>query len=657
MKFILLMITIFIISACWKPEPENTWENNKTQSWTNIETPKSWSWFSQWSQKTGKNDRGSKQKSNDFNIEVKNIWELWDNYSIQKVWQILPNQSLKINAQVSGNIWSMSVKEWDQVLQGQLLVSMSDNFSKYSLDLEKAQIDYDRQIIGKDSQLLSIEKNINDIKRNLDDSSRIYNNALINAEEKKKIALINFKNADTKDTNSKAYLELEKSKLSYENLLNTNKQTLSSYIRDVQKEYNELYVNLSNIIEFWEDLYWNKNGNDDLADKIKSYFWARDTGQKYETKEFLWELITYNTYLQSIDPDNIDGENIIEFMITYRDGYEAINKILNSLDITLNNSIISLWILSESDIDGFISKVNSFQSSNQSDLSSYNSLLKSISNFLETYEDGELIWLKNLKISMKNFEDWESNSDSDYKRELISIENELASVKKSYDTLQANYDNLLLSKDVDIRSLDNSISSARNNLKKAQVEFNKLRVYSPISWIIQSIEVDKWQNISAGTQIISLISNDITKIDVSVSKQEIETINTWDIVKIEYGTKTYEWKVFTISRIADKALNYNVQITLNENIWLIWWSAKVFFQKEVSNLNLPLNVIDIVWDDIWTINTLWEENILEVIKVTLWKISGNNIEITSTLPDNIQIITTDMSNYNPSIQKLNITNK
>jgi hypothetical protein len=127
---------------------------------------------------------------------------------------------------------------------------MSDNFSKYSLDLEKAQIDYDRQVISKDSQLLSIEKNINDIKRNLDDSSRIYNNALINAEEKKKIALINFKNSDTTDTNSKAYLELEKSKLSYENLLNTNKQTFSSYIRDVQKEYNELYVNLSNIIEF-----------------------------------------------------------------------------------------------------------------------------------------------------------------------------------------------------------------------------------------------------------------------------------------------------------------------------------------------------------------------------------------------------------------------
>ena len=71
MKFILLMITIFIISSCWKPEPENTWENGKTQSWTNIENAKSWSWFSQWTQKTWKNDRGNKQKSNDFNIEVK----------------------------------------------------------------------------------------------------------------------------------------------------------------------------------------------------------------------------------------------------------------------------------------------------------------------------------------------------------------------------------------------------------------------------------------------------------------------------------------------------------------------------------------------------------------------------------------------------------
>jgi hypothetical protein len=343
-------------------------------------------------------------------------------------------------------------------------------------------------------------------------------------------------------------------------------------------------------------------------------------------------------------------------MSTYRDWYETITKFLNSLDITLNNSISSIWSLSESDIDNYTSSVNSFQSSNQWDLSNYNSLLKWVNNFLKTYNEKELIALKNLKIDKKNFEDGDSNSDSDYTKELINIENELASIKKSYDTLEASYDNLLQSKEVSIRSLDNSIKSARNSLRKSQIEYNKLTITSPIRWIIQSIEVDKWENINAWTQLINIISNDITKINVSVSNQEIENISTWDIVKVEYGEKTYQWKVFSISRIADQALNYNIQVTLNENIWLIWWSAKVYFQQDIKNINLPLNIINVTWDDIWSINTIVDGSLQEV-EVTLWKISGNNIEILSQLDDNIQIIVTDMTNFNPNTQILNTNNK
>ncbi len=652
MKIISLLFIMIFITACWSDKSEKTIQKTITNTGSQIPSDLNGTWTTKIQTPP---TRWPKQTWKDFSVDIKTLQELWDIYSIEKIWQILPNQSLKINAQVSGNIWSMSIKEWDPVLEWQILISMTDNFSKYSLELEKSQIDYDRQVISKDSQVLSIDKNIDDTKRNLNDAKRIFDNALVTAEEKRKIAKINFENSDTTNTNSKAYLEFEKSQLDYENLLNTNRQTLEWYIRDVQREYNNLFVNLSNIINFWEDLYWLGN-NDDLSDKINDYFWTKDTIQKSQTKKYLLELRQYNIYLATIEPDNVSQENILELMSTYRDWYDIINKFLNSLDITLNNSISSLWSLSESDIDNYISRVNSFQSSNQWDLSSYNSLLKWVNNFLETYKETELIALKNLQIDKKIFEDGDSNSDSDYTKELINIENELASIKKSYDSLKANYDNSLQSKEVSIRSLDNSIKSARNNLRKSQIEYNKLAITAPIRWIIQSIKVDIWENITAWTQVINLISNDITKINISFSNQEIENISTWDIVKIEYGKKTYEWKVFSISRVADQALNYNVQVNLNENIWLIWWSAKVYFQQNITNINIPLNIIDVTWDDIWTINTL-VEGVLQKVEVTLWKISGNNIAILSPLDNNIQIIITDMTNFNPNTQKLNSNNK
>jgi hypothetical protein len=53
---------------------------------------------------------------------------------------------------------------------------------------------------------------------------------------------LNHKNSDIVDVNSQSYLEIEKAKLDYENLLKSNNEQTKSYIEKVKKEYNNIIL-------------------------------------------------------------------------------------------------------------------------------------------------------------------------------------------------------------------------------------------------------------------------------------------------------------------------------------------------------------------------------------------------------------------------------
>ena len=627
---------------------------NKRKTTTNKAEGKSWNiQTSTWSERTWNKTQGPGQWSNELSIDVKKIWDFQNNFTIQKNWKVLPNQTIVVNPQVSWDVASVKVKEGDKVFAWQTLVSLKDSYSKYGLDLEKAQIDYEKQLISKESQIISIDKNIDDLERNLNDAKRLYDNALLTAEEDTKSAEISFKNSSTKDINSSAYLALEKAELDYNSILNDNQQSINWFITDAQKEYNNLYVNIVDIIEFSDKLYWVTDRNQDFADDIDTYFWATDSGQKYNSQALLLELITYKKYLESLDKDSITQENIISFLTTYKDGYTKVTKFLNELETTLNNSITSVWVLSQSDINSYVSQVNNYQGWNQWDTSSYNSTFKSINNFLSNYKNDELLALKNLETTQKNYENSEDNSSISYNKTLINIDNTLASSKKNYESILSAYNVAIEDKDISIRSLNNSIKSAKNILTKAQLEYGKLNILAPIWGVISSLDTSVGEYVGTNNNLITIIWDVNTQIEVSLGENEVQNITLWDNVTIVYRNQEYTWKIFSIASLANEALNYNVTVTFDDNISMVGWSATVMFQnnKISENISIPFNLVDVTGDDMWTINILQDWK-LELLEVSLGEISGTNIEILNSIPNETQVITTNLSTYNPKIQTL-----
>jgi multidrug resistance efflux pump len=163
----------------------------------------------------------------------------------------------------------------------------------------------------------------------------------------------------------------------------------------------------------------------------------------------------------------------------------------------MRNSIPSVGSLSQSEIDTYVSRINNFQSSNQSTQSSYNSTFSSAQSLLKTYRESEKAALKNLKIIENNSVNSEENAQINYNKKIVEIDNTLAASQKNFDRLQATYDNATESKIITIKSLDNAIATANNNVKRAQKELAKLTTLSPISGIISSLNIDEGQTVNS----------------------------------------------------------------------------------------------------------------------------------------------------------------
>lgn len=651
--FFVLISLIFVLVSCWeaviKDEEKNDVQENNVSRNKELRE-KTFSWSDVEKKELINND---KKDENDFFIETKIISEFDTSNSIQKIWKIIPDDNLDIKSQVSGKIYNIKVKQWQEVYKWQNIANIQDSYSKYYLDLEKADIDLEKQIISKESQVLTLNQRIEDAKVSLEDAKRNYNNALLTSEEDKKKAKLDLENSNLVDEDSQAYLEIEKAKFDYDNTINSNVQQINTYVENVKKEYNNLYLSIGDIIEFSDGLLWVTDDNKYSSDKIDKFLWAKDSKSKNDAKSKLRELIAYEKQIVDLNKDNISEETLISFMDSYKDWYTMITSLLNLLEKTLNNSITSVWVLSETEVNSYMSKVNSYQWSNQWDLSSFTSTKNSISSFLNTYKKSEESALKNVELQEKRLEDSSETWWVNYNKALISIQNTINSSETRYKQAELSLENAIKNKEVSIKSLDNSIASARNSRAKAAAEYSKLNISSPITWVVSSIDIDNNEDVTNGTKLFTVISSNDTQIEVALNNNEIQSINIWDPVKIEYSWKEFYWEVYSKSSLADENLDYNVLIVLEEKLDLIWWSTVVSFAWVNSSLILPFDLVSISGENKWTIDTFkdWK---LEKLEVELWKIEGSNVEVLSNIPSDIQIITTDLENFNELNQTLKI---
>lgn len=629
----------------------------------------------------------------DFFVTSSKVWEFWKEAKITKTWRLVGSQDITINSQASWKVVNIMVKEWQSVNQWDLLIGLADNLLNYEQSLKSAQNALDTARINYENNKISIEKNIVDAKLNLEKTENDFASAkrdieenISKAEKDLEIAKqdvnanLNKAESDLQETNlnneeSQASKNLEKlrndiskAKLDYENLLKSNQQTIEWFVKNTEIYYNSIKLSLDDIILFSDKILWVTTENEHYNNWYEIFLWAKDPWNKTQAEMQLIDLIELKKEITKKNWWTINQDELITRINELESAFKKIDLFLKTFKNVLKDTVGSQELTSAT-IDWYINWVNWYQASVNSSLTQINTFYVTVSNFMWIYKDQEKSaekWIESLNqqlsilestltTSSSNAQIWLTKTQLAWESWILAAETWLTKTKisaditiKSYEialqNAKNNYNNLLNTKDLTLRTLQNSIDQALIQYETTQKEYQKLFVKAPISGKIAKIFVDKWQDVGMWTPLIQVVNSSQPEISVSFNSNEINYITLNDEVTFEYENNIYTWNVISIWNVADQNLNYTVKVWIKETITRIWDFVKVDFTFKSDKIILPLNYSYIEWNWKWYIFILTWEN-FERLPVTFGKTWLDRIEILSEIDENLEMITSDIKNF------------
>ncbi|QFR39106.1 HlyD family efflux transporter periplasmic adaptor subunit [Candidatus Gracilibacteria bacterium 28_42_T64] len=603
----------------------------------------------------------------DFLLETKSFSEFNNVATLVKTGKLGSSQDISLSSNATGRVGQILVKEGDNVVKGQVLAVLEDTVVNYGINLEKSQNGLERTRINYDSTELTLNKSIVDAELNLEKAKINYEALKQNTEQNIKKAKNDFNNSDYTDLDSESALNLqkldntiEKMQLDYDNMLISDVETIEGFLSTLKKDYNSLLILIDDVIEFGDTLLGATELNKDEDDDFEDFLGAKDGSQKNITKSELLSLISY----KSGDFSNLsltNTGNIIEYLDTLTEGYESTKKFLNSIEQTINNSIVSEGSLGTTDISGYITSVNTYQSSLQINYATFIAFDNATKSFLRTYENSQSSSLKQIELTKKDREillksltTGELNAEVGYNNTLINSEDSLLSmeiqVKNATNLLENARDN----KNVTLRSLNNAISDASISYRSTLKEYNKLTITSPIDGVIGSVLIDLGQEIATGTPVFTVLNTGDNEVSISFNKKELDFVSAGTEAFLDFEGKTYTGSIYSVATTADSNLKYVSKVTFSDDMNLIGNIVSIKIPVKVNKTLLPINVLKIKDSGVGTLNVLKSDpesgtGALKIafVEVELGNIYSDQVEILSDIEGSEEIILNYVDNFDP----------
>lgn len=600
----------------------------------------------------------------DFIINVKPFNSLWNDSFLEKSWKIEWKDDITLSSQATWRVWKVFVKEWDKVIAWQTLMSLNDTVANYGINIQKSSNLIEKMQINYDSTKVSLDKQIFDLEISLEKIKNSYELAKINSNIDISQAEDNLSNTDYSWMDTKSSLELQKMdnsiskmELDYNNTLLNNEEAVSNLKNNIKKEYLTQKMYIDDIINFWDkifDVSWLYKWD---AEDIEKFFWAKDTSLKIETENTLLSLINIreNT-LKNMNFDDLNEEKILNYLSVIDSNYLIIDKFLSWLEKTINNSIVSVWQLSQSQIDLYVSTTNAYQTQFTVNNSTFIWFKNSATTFLKTYKNNEISLVKQIEllkkdrdIFVKNYDLGSTQSQNTLTKVISSSEDALKSLELQVKQTEESLRSAKQSRDLTLKWLENSLSDAYISNDLALKDYEKLTIKATIDWVIWDILVDVWQDILNWTPIVSITSDKASEVELYFKDLELSTISSWVNVYTTIANKTLTGSIYSISSVSDDSLNYKVLAIFNEKIQNLWGVIDVKIPVKSSSILIPIKNITLVWTNKWIVNIYDSWKIVKK-EVLLWKMYKDNIEFISfldwtKLDNNMLIIMNDVSNF------------
>lgn len=629
-------------------------------------------WCSIWNQDTENISETEKEDVNKMKFYIDTISLTWtvNSATISKIWRIKTSEDIKVNSQASWKIKDIKLNEWDKTKKWRLVLTLSDTIWSYWINIDRARNTLEKAKINYDSTKISLDKAVEDSKIALDKTKKDLEIAKKDIEKQLDQAQKNVESSDLSDETSKARLDLEKlkkdlekAKIDLENSKQSDIENIAQFVENWKVQYKTIVNFIDNTTYKVDSIIWYTDKNKHLNDSFERYLWNKDSTIKSKLDKKFLEVLELKDTLNSYNQSNLNIDDVKELLEHWTIGYTSMNDLLALMLDLLKNSSTSSSFTQET-LNSYISTFESLRNSVQASLWTFTSFKTQVNLFLSTYLNSQQskeknIWIleQQIKIQEKALEDAEFSSINWLERINIQWEDRISNLEIAIKNAELNLETAKRNREITLQSLQNAIDSANISYKEAQREVWKLNIVSPIDWIINEIFIDESEEVTIWTPLFSIVSDNDQQIEIWVSADEVSNYIVWEKVKILYQNEQYTWTILSLSSIADENLKYNVLIWLDSPVNLIWDIVTVYKEVNISNIMLPMNSVSPVSRDsgnIYVYNNKTKD--LERINVELWKIIWDKVEILSTLSWWIDIVLTDVSNFDSSRQEIILRN-
>lgn len=550
-KLTLLIITLLLLSSCWKEEIKEVHKYYDTaivQSWS-INTWENYIWYT--------------EGITEVTLSTKSSWKItylkskiWDKIS---VWELL------------ASLDSSEAKVWYNTAKN--IISSLDSIKNYT------SLSYDEQI-------KVIQKKIEEIKQ----SQKSITNNTSNLENLKNTELDSWillvKQAQTQLETSK--IELEEAT----NIFNWKKE-------DIYKSWKNTITNniilSTNIIYFTDELLWITKENKDKNDDFDDYLGTKDRNILNSTIKIFKEtniiFLEYQSYYEkTIENKKPSNEEIIIWLEKGLLLSEKLKVLLNLLYKTIDNSIENVY-LTLNTINSYKEKVSNYWNQIENQILSVNWNIssglrwtsESLNSLEREYTKDINLLKKKINISEDYLESTIQNLEKIKAGSLISTDNEESKkdiLIKQIEWLLAQIESIKAEKNAKLKEVDSSITEIRWEKSLAWVQIQNWNIYSPISWIIIRKFSEIWEISSAWNPIYIVWDDSKIKIKIEIPEKILNEISVWKKVNIifEKIDKILIWEIINIPAIKNSITKKTtIEIVINnpDKEIKIWTIAKV----------------------------------------------------------------------------------
>ncbi len=561
----------------------------------------------------GSEDVTVEQAKQPFQIQTMNIYNSENLGYITKSAKLQWASEIVMSSMVSGRIKNIWYTLGQQVALGSTLVQLQNIGSLPGAEVQSAQLWLERARITEQSTSSDIALQKEKLQYDLN-----------NVDE-------NLTWSNTQIQLAKLEQDLEKAEFDYQAKLKSDDQTNENLITSARNIQSDLEIILTDTANETDKLLWITDIYRDWEYKdLRVFLWAKDAMIKDKVTTSFYLIDRLQNTLDDMNTADITDENVTDYLKTYQ-------SIVNGLS---DHFVLMKKLFVESIEDAryktqmllIQTTFTTLQAKNSGLNASITAQLNSIRSYFASYQDQQ----------------------ASLARQIESLRSQIALTKKSLNDAQFNTTLWAERSEVwfDNQLKNATISSESALLQLAQANFNqsKFSITSPLQWFVADVLVDLGQEVSPGTPLVKLVSNQ-QQIELSLTSDEIKNVSIWQRVIVEWDIGEWKWVVAQIAQTADKSWSFKAIIVLNESTIPTWLFVTVKIPVQQWTLLLPLNALSIV-DTNTAVAYFWDGMKINPATLTIRSIFGEQVEISDQLPTNYELITNDLSNYDDRVMEI-----